>query len=599
MVDIDGEVVELCKTPPARDAPGRVRRPADRVAARGRPGLPRESTPSASTSSRSTSSSRWRKARPACSSPRSSTRSCATGSRPAARMTMQAGMTKLGELGFFTAIHRTLREVFPVVAGYQTFISCFGTPWGFIVATKKVDPRRQDVADGRPAIAERIKGPLGYWDGADPSARLQPAQVHPQGHRRADPRRHRRAPADRHLRGASWPPSAASRVPSSLLPSASPRAGRGRWPRRSLAAAGASRACCAQFDVVPRRRLSRRAHRRPTPSPGWRSTRRARWRLGCGDGVVLGADTIVVVDGGRRSASRPDADDGPRPCSAGLRGRDARGDHRASPSSTPRPAAARSTAVVSRVLMARLRRRRDRGLRGDRRAARQGGRLRDPGTRRRRWWPGSSAPTPTSSGLPLEATPGCWPPSACRSAPRRRAEAPAQGLDVKHLLRRRHAARRRQGLCARIIVDRLADLVGGDEAVRQVERRAPSPAAPRTRRAGRPRCVGQPRGQLVGAWPSAMRCSAASTARAKAVSSRSRGRRSARAKTAALTVRRAERLRRRRPGVRRSASSSPGRRCEQAGGGGLVDEPDVDVAALDRADEARGCRGSRSTPARR
>ncbi|HEX2437413.1 MAG TPA: fused MFS/spermidine synthase, partial [Methylomirabilota bacterium] len=55
-------------------------------------------------------------------------------------MTLQAGMTKLGELDFFTSIHRTLREVFPVVAAYQTFISCFGTPWGFITATKKVDP---------------------------------------------------------------------------------------------------------------------------------------------------------------------------------------------------------------------------------------------------------------------------------------------------------------------------------------------------------------------------------------------------------------------------------------------------------------------------
>ena len=49
--------------------------------------------------------------------------------------TEQANMTKLGELEFFTCIHRSLREVFPVVAAYQTFISCFGTPWGFITAT--------------------------------------------------------------------------------------------------------------------------------------------------------------------------------------------------------------------------------------------------------------------------------------------------------------------------------------------------------------------------------------------------------------------------------------------------------------------------------
>jgi spermidine synthase len=80
-------------------------------------------------------------------------------------MTLQAGMTKLGELDFFTSIHRTLREVFPVVAAYQTFISCFGTPWGFITATKKVDPMQQDAAAIDRLIADRVKGAMGYWDG--------------------------------------------------------------------------------------------------------------------------------------------------------------------------------------------------------------------------------------------------------------------------------------------------------------------------------------------------------------------------------------------------------------------------------------------------
>ncbi|HUF92710.1 MAG TPA: polyamine aminopropyltransferase [Candidatus Limnocylindria bacterium] len=84
---------------------------------------------------------------------------------PGGAMTMQAGMTKVGELNFFTAIHRTLRDVFPVVAGYQAFISCFGTPWGFITATKKVDPRRQTMEAVDKLVAERIKGPLAYWDG--------------------------------------------------------------------------------------------------------------------------------------------------------------------------------------------------------------------------------------------------------------------------------------------------------------------------------------------------------------------------------------------------------------------------------------------------
>jgi spermidine synthase len=85
---------------------------------------------------------------------------------PGGAMTLQAGMTKLGELDFYTSIHRTLRDVFPVVAPYQIFISCFGTPWGFITATRKVDPRTQTPPMVDKIIAERLPGVrLGYWDG--------------------------------------------------------------------------------------------------------------------------------------------------------------------------------------------------------------------------------------------------------------------------------------------------------------------------------------------------------------------------------------------------------------------------------------------------
>lgn len=84
---------------------------------------------------------------------------------PPGVMTMQAGMTKVGELDFFTAIHRTLREVFPVVAAYQTFVSCFGTPWGFILASKGPDPRSLTPEAVDRLIAERVRGELGYWDG--------------------------------------------------------------------------------------------------------------------------------------------------------------------------------------------------------------------------------------------------------------------------------------------------------------------------------------------------------------------------------------------------------------------------------------------------
>ncbi len=82
-------------------------------------------------------------------------------------MTMQAGMTKINELFFYGAVHRTLTAVFPVVAPYQGFIACFGTPWGFILASKGIDPRRQTAAEIDQLIAERMNpDDLGYWNGA-------------------------------------------------------------------------------------------------------------------------------------------------------------------------------------------------------------------------------------------------------------------------------------------------------------------------------------------------------------------------------------------------------------------------------------------------
>jgi spermidine synthase len=80
-------------------------------------------------------------------------------------MTMQAGMTKVNELDFFTSVARTLRTVFPVVAPYQTFVSAFGTPWGFIVTSKGEDPRSVTPEEVDRRVRERVTGELLYWDG--------------------------------------------------------------------------------------------------------------------------------------------------------------------------------------------------------------------------------------------------------------------------------------------------------------------------------------------------------------------------------------------------------------------------------------------------
>jgi len=83
---------------------------------------------------------------------------------PQGVMTMQAGMTKVNELDFFSAVNRTLTEVFPVVAPFQNFVSAFGTPWGFILASKGEDPRTLAPEEVDRRIRERVTGELLYWD---------------------------------------------------------------------------------------------------------------------------------------------------------------------------------------------------------------------------------------------------------------------------------------------------------------------------------------------------------------------------------------------------------------------------------------------------
>jgi spermidine synthase len=74
-------------------------------------------------------------------------------------------MTKLGELDFYAAMIRTLQAVFPHVGPYQSFIPCFGTPWGFAVAGKRDDAAALAPAAVDRRLAERGVGPMRFYDG--------------------------------------------------------------------------------------------------------------------------------------------------------------------------------------------------------------------------------------------------------------------------------------------------------------------------------------------------------------------------------------------------------------------------------------------------
>ncbi len=80
-------------------------------------------------------------------------------------ISLQAGTTSANNLLNFTAVLKTLRQVFPIVLGYHASIPSFGLPWGFALASKRYDPRELTIKEVDHRIAQRISAELKYYDG--------------------------------------------------------------------------------------------------------------------------------------------------------------------------------------------------------------------------------------------------------------------------------------------------------------------------------------------------------------------------------------------------------------------------------------------------
>jgi spermidine synthase len=80
-------------------------------------------------------------------------------------MAVQAGSTSLTELLNFTAVYNTLKSVFPVVAGYTINVPCLGVPWGFCLASRKLDASVLTPAEVDKRIAARSLNGLKFYDG--------------------------------------------------------------------------------------------------------------------------------------------------------------------------------------------------------------------------------------------------------------------------------------------------------------------------------------------------------------------------------------------------------------------------------------------------
>ena len=78
---------------------------------------------------------------------------------------VQAGSASPTELLNLTAVHNTLKSVFPATAVYTTYMQSFGGPWGFCLASRGTDPALFSPAEVDGRIKERGVGRLKFYDG--------------------------------------------------------------------------------------------------------------------------------------------------------------------------------------------------------------------------------------------------------------------------------------------------------------------------------------------------------------------------------------------------------------------------------------------------
>jgi len=84
---------------------------------------------------------------------------------PQGVISLQAGPISIQHLNFFSALHKTLTLVFPIVRPYWASVPSFALPWGFSLASKGMDPQALSPSTVDRLIAEQIKGDLRYYDG--------------------------------------------------------------------------------------------------------------------------------------------------------------------------------------------------------------------------------------------------------------------------------------------------------------------------------------------------------------------------------------------------------------------------------------------------
>ncbi|OGO24465.1 MAG: hypothetical protein A2144_01735 [Chloroflexi bacterium RBG_16_50_9] len=78
---------------------------------------------------------------------------------------VQSGPASITGLLNFTAVINTLKSVFKIVTPYKADVPCFGTPWGFCVASMKHNPALLSPAEVENRIDARALRGLKFYDG--------------------------------------------------------------------------------------------------------------------------------------------------------------------------------------------------------------------------------------------------------------------------------------------------------------------------------------------------------------------------------------------------------------------------------------------------
>ncbi len=78
-------------------------------------------------------------------------------------MVTQATSAHIPRCKNYAIIYNTIRQIFPVVRAYRVFVPSFVSPWGFVLGSKENDPLRLDSNYIKDRIS-KIKGKLKFYD---------------------------------------------------------------------------------------------------------------------------------------------------------------------------------------------------------------------------------------------------------------------------------------------------------------------------------------------------------------------------------------------------------------------------------------------------